>query len=60
MSIKSLIGDSEVENVNRMEDYKFPTKVGLIFDRYKELRSQAWGGKQDDTSLGYMSKFVKK
>ena len=44
---------------NSLDNYKIPTKFGAIVDRYKQLKTQQWGGKDFDRDLDYMSKPVK-
>ena len=59
MSIKSLMGDSDIKTEKlSLEGYKIPTKFGLIVDRCKELKTQAWGGRESDKNLDDMSKFM--
>lgn len=59
MSIKGLMRDEISGDSNSLDNYKIPTKFGAIVDRYKQLKTQQWGGKDFDRDLDYMSKPVK-
>ena len=59
MSIKSLLGGSVLGNATVLDSKKIPTKFGAIADRYNQLKTVQWGGKEEDRNLDYMSKLVK-
>jgi len=59
MSISDLIKDDVPDHTSSLNDFRIPTKFGLIVDRYNELRNQKWHRTPSEDELDYMSKPLK-